>query len=308
MKSIDMAGRKIGVGLPCFIVAEAGVNHNGQIELARQLVDAAAAAGADAVKFQVFQAEKLVAPSAPKASYQREAGAFGESQLQMLKKLELPLAAFRDLEQYCRQKRILFLATPFDEQSSDFLEQLPVAGFKVSSCDLTHLGFLDHLARKGKPLLVSTGMANQTEVEAAVRAIRETGNDQVALLHCVSKYPAAPAEANLRAMATLAQAFDLPVGFSDHTPGLEVALAAVALGACVIEKHFTISRGLPGPDHRASLEPDELGSLVRGIRNVEAALGHGRKEPVAGEAEVAGAARRSLVCGRRHSRRYPHFS
>jgi N-acetylneuraminate synthase len=288
----------IGPGQPCFIVAEAGVNHNGSVAMARQLVDAAVEAGADAIKFQTFKAESMVVPQAPKADYQLQTTAAGESQLDMLKRLELPFEAFRELFAHCREKDILFLSTPFDEESADFLDDLGVVAFKIPSGEITNLPFLSHVACKRKPMLVSTGMAWLGEVESAVRAVKATGNHQVVLLHCVSNYPAEPREINLRAMQTMATAFDLPVGYSDHTLGTAVALAAVALGACVIEKHFTLDRNLPGPDHRASIEPDELKALTQGIRAVEAALGHGRKEPAASEASTAAVARKSLVAAR----------
>lgn|SRR5574337_759063 len=292
---IWIGDRTVGAGHRAFVVAEAGVNHNGSLDLARRLVDAAVKAGADAVKFQTFKAERLVAPGAPKAEYQERTTGTAESQLDMLRGLELSPEAHRDLMAYCRAQRILFMSTPFDEESADFLDDLGVIVFKIPSGEITNLSFLAHVARKGKPMIVSTGMAGLDEVEAAVHAIEEAGNRQLVLLHCVSSYPANPAEANLRAMDTMATAFRVPVGYSDHTPGIEVALAAVALGACVIEKHFTLDRGLPGPDHQASLEPDELTALVRGVRIVESALGHGRKEPTAGELDTARVARKSLV-------------
>jgi N-acetylneuraminate synthase len=294
-KTISIAQHLIGDQLPCFIIAEAGVNHNGSLDLAHRLIDAAVEAGADAVKFQTFKAEKIIAPHAPKADYQMQATGVDESQLEMVKRLELSYAAFRELYADCQSRGILFLSTPFDEESADFLDELGIAAFKVPSGEITNLPFLAHIARKGKPMIVSTGMAYLSEVEVAVRAIHDAGNHDIALLHCVSNYPADPADANLRAMQTLSMAFGVPIGFSDHTSGSEVPLAAVALGACIIEKHFTLDRTLPGPDHRASLEPDQLKALVHGIRKVEAALGHGRKEPAASEANTASVARRSLV-------------
>ena len=295
LNSLTVASRSIGPGHPCFIIAEAGVNHNGSLEMALQLVDVAAQAGADAIKFQTFQAEKLVSSQAPKADYQLQTTDAGESQLAMLQRLELSFDAFRELFAYCRTRGILFLSTPFDDESANFLDDLGVAAFKIPSGEVTNLPFLTHVARKGKPLIVSTGMAYLGEVETAVRTIGATGNQALVLLHCVSNYPADPADINLRAMATMGAAFAVPVGYSDHTMGDEVALAAVALGACVIEKHFTLDRTLPGPDHGASLEPEELGHLIQGIRRVESALGHGRKEPVASEINTASVARKSLV-------------
>ena len=293
--TLSIGQRLIGTDQPCFIIAEAGVNHNGDIELARRLIDVAALAGADAVKFQTFKAEKLVTTDAPKAEYQQQTTGAGESQFDMLKQLELSFNTFRELYVYCHSKGILFLSTPFDEDSADFLETLGVAAFKIPSGEITNLPYLTHIARKCKPMIVSTGMAYLGEVETAVRTIHAAGNHEIALLHCVSSYPADPSDINLRAMHTLSSAFSVPVGFSDHTLGLEIPLAAVALGACIIEKHFTLDRTLPGPDHPASLEPDQLKALISGIRHVEAALGHGRKEPTVNELNTASVARKSLV-------------
>lgn len=295
MDWIDISGRKVGQGQPCFIIAEAGVNHNGSIEMARQLVDVAVQAGADAIKFQTFKAERLVTPDAPKANYQLEATSAAETQYQMLRRLELSLEAHRELMAYCQQQGILFMSTPFDEQSADLLADLGVALFKIPSGEITNLPFLSHVAQKNKPMIVSTGMSYLGEVESAVRTIQETGHREMVLLHCVSNYPADPADTNLRAMHTMATAFNTLVGYSDHTLGIEVATAAVALGACVIEKHFTLDRNLPGPDHKASLEPEQLAALVRNIRTVETALGNGRKEPARSEANTAAVARKSLV-------------
>lgn len=292
--TVEIAGRKVGRGQPCFLVAEAGVNHNGDLAAARRLVDAAVRAGADAVKFQTFQASRLVSPHAPKADYQSAATGPAESQLQMLRRLQLSPQAHRDLFAYCRERGILFLSAPFDEESADFLNQLGVAAFKIPSGEITNIPLLERVAGFSKPMIVSTGMASMGEVETAVNAIRRRGCSQLILLHCVSSYPTAPVDANLAAMATVRRAFGAPVGYSDHTMGLEIALAAVTLGACVIEKHLTLDRSLPGPDQQASLEPDEWKALVEAIRNVEAALGHGRKEPAPCERNVAEVARKSL--------------
>jgi len=296
---IMMIGQRgVGRRKPCFIIAEAGVNHNGSIKLAHELVNVAINAGCDAVKFQTFKPEKVSSPFAPKAIYQLETTATDESQLEMGKRLELPFAAFRELHQHCIDKGIIFLSTPFDYESADFLEELPVPAFKVPSGELTNLFFLEHIAQKGSPLIVSTGMATMDEVAIAVETIRATGNQQMVLLQCVSSYPASPSSMNLRAMQTLEDAFKIPVGLSDHTVGTEVAFAAVALGACIIEKHFTLSQDLPGPDHRASLEPKDLVKLVKGIRNIEEALGDGIKRPASEELNTADVARRSLVAAR----------
>jgi N,N'-diacetyllegionaminate synthase len=297
-ETITIAERRVGRREPCFIIAEAGVNHNGSFELARELVDVAVDAGCDAVKFQTFKPEKVCSPLAPKAHYQLETTGAEESQLEMGKKLELPFEAFRNLYRYCIHKSIIFLSTPFDYESADFLAELPVPAFKIPSGELTNLFFLEHVAQKGRPLIVSTGMATLEEVALAVETIRATGNHQMILLQCVSNYPADPSSMNLRAMHALEDAFGVGIGLSDHTVGTEIAFAAVAMGASVIEKHFTLSKELPGPDHRASLEPQELVKLVKGIRNVEAALGDGIKQPAAEELNTAEVARRSLVAAR----------
>jgi N,N'-diacetyllegionaminate synthase len=298
MRCIDIGTHRIGPGNPCFVVAEAGVNHNGNRETALQLIDAAVEAGADAVKFQTFTAEKVISPHAPKAAYQTQTTSADESQLDMARRLELSAGIHWDLKSHCKDKGILFLSTPFDEDSADLLQQMDVPMFKVPSGEITNPDFVRHIAQKGKPLLVSTGMACLGEVETAVRTIEKAGNENIVLLHCVSNYPADPSDVNLRAMALMSAAFGVPVGYSDHTLGIAVALAAVALGACVIEKHFTLDCSMPGPDHRASVEPEELAAMVRGIRTVEKSLGSGRKEPAASEAGIAEVARRSLVAAR----------
>jgi sialic acid synthase SpsE len=221
-----------------------------------------------------------------------------ESQFDMLRRLELSPDAHRELQSYCHERGIIFLSTPFDDVAVDLLDELGVPAFKISSGDLTNSPLLEHVASKGKPVILSTGMSELSELIEAVSVLNTAGCENPVLLHCVSNYPADAAEVNLRAMQTMRSAFDVPVGFSDHTEGIDVALAAVALGACVIEKHFTLDRTLPGPDHRASLEPAELRELVRSIRRVETALGNGRKVPSASELETAKVARRSLVAAR----------
>lgn len=298
MNSIKIADRTIGKGQPCYIIAEAGVNHNGSLELAHKLVDAAAASGADAVKFQTFQAEKLVTGEAKKAAYQVEATGNSESQFEMLKKLELPLPAFKELIAHCREKKIQFLSTPFDKESADFLVSIGMPALKVPSGEVTNLPFLRFLALKKLPMIVSTGMATLGEIEGAVNTLRSSGEDNFVLLHCVTNYPTPPEDVNLRVMAVLEAAFEVPVGYSDHTRGIEIPIAATALGACIIEKHFTLDRAMEGPDHRASLEPHELKSMVAGIRMVEAALGSGVKTPSSIEQETAALVRRSLVAAR----------
>ena len=295
MQTIQVGNKLIGAAQPVFMIAEAGVNHNGDLKRARALIDVAVEAGADAVKFQTFQADRLATPDAPKADYQLQTTGDAESQFDMLRRLELSPDAHRELQSYCHERGIIFLSTPFDDVAVDLLDELGVPAFKISSGDLTNSPLLEHVASKGKPVILSTGMSELSELIEAVSVLNTAGCENPVLLHCVSNYPADAAEVNLRAMQTMRSAFDVPVGFSDHTEGIDVALAAVALGACVIEKHFTLDRTLPGPDHRASLEPAELRELVRSIRRVETALGHGRKVPSASELETAKVARRSLV-------------
>lgn len=295
MKSIEINGRPVGPGHPCFIIAEAGVNHDGKLDMARQLVDVAKAGGADAVKFQTFNAAQIVSSASPKAAYQVQRTDPTESQFEMLRRLQLSPEEHRELHAYCQERSVLFLSTPFDEASADLLADLGLPAFKIGSGEITNWPFLEHVARKGRPLILSTGMSYLSEVDEAVRVLLRAGCDQLVLLHCASVYPAHPADVNLRAMLTMYTAFGLPVGYSDHTSGIEVSLAAVAVGACVIEKHFTLDRRLPGPDHLASLEPEEFASMVRGIRTVEACLGHGRKEPVEREQDTRALMRKSLV-------------
>lgn len=280
---------------PCKIIAEIGVNHNGSVDLGRKLIDIAVEARADAVKFQTFTAEDLVTPTARKAAYQVANTGTDDSQFAMLKALELSEAQFAVLRAHCTDRGIEFMSTPFSLAAADLLERLRVDTYKVSSADLTHLPLLRHLARKGLPIILSTGMGTLSEVDEAVQAIRAEGNDQISLLHCVSNYPADPAECNLRAMDTMAQAFGLPVGWSDHTLGNQISWAAVARGASIIEKHITLDCNLPGPDHLASTEPADFAVFVAGIRDIEKALGHGRKQPTPSELETAKVGRRSIV-------------
>jgi N,N'-diacetyllegionaminate synthase len=293
MKQFFVGSRPVGEGEDCFVIAEAGVNHNGRLDYALKLVDVAVEAGADAVKFQTFRPELLAAPEAAKAAYQKETTDVGESQLDMLRKLALAFDEFARIKVYCEQRDIIFLSTPFDRESADFLDQLGMACFKIPSGELTNLPFLAHVGAKKKPIILSTGMGSLAEVRAAVATLEKAGSPGMAILQCVSNYPAAAADANLRAMQTLAQ-FGYPTGYSDHTLGIEVALASVALGAVIVEKHFTLDTTMEGPDHRCSLEPAELQTLVAGIRKVQASLGDGRKEAAPAEKDTAMAARRSL--------------
>jgi N,N'-diacetyllegionaminate synthase len=279
------------------VIAEAGVNHNGDIDLAFKLVDAAARAGADMVKFQTFRAQNLVTRGARKAGYQERQTGTGESQLDMLRRLELDESSHRGLLAHCKASGIGFLSTGFDSQSVDLLLELGVDWLKIPSGEITNLPYLRHIGGAGRQVILSTGMADQDETGQALAALEAAGTPRSAItvLHCTTEYPAPMASVNLRAMLTLRDAFGVRVGYSDHTRGIEVAVAAVALGACVIEKHFTLDRGLPGPDHQASLEPDELAAMVSSIRNVEVALGDGVKR--ASEFELANrdVVRRSLV-------------
>ena len=283
---------------PCIVIAEIGVNHNGDLDTAKLLIDVAVDAGADAVKFQTFIADNLTSRHARKADYQEKNDGAGESQAAMLKRLEFSedkLIACRD---YARKAGIGFLSTPFDKEAADLLEKIGVEAFKVSSGDLTDLPLLKHIAGKAKPVIISTGMATLSETEDAVAAIAAAGAPPLAILHCVSNYPAAPNEANLKAIDTIAAAFGKPVGWSDHTTGDEITIAAVARGARFIEKHFTLDRNMPGPDHNASLEPNELKDLIKKIRRVESAMGDGVKRPMPSELSTADVARKSIVIAR----------
>lgn len=281
-----------------FVIAEAGVNHNGDPALARALVDVAAAAGADAVKFQTFHVDRLLTRRAAKADYQRRATGNDQSQYEMLARLELSPADHEMLFAHCAAAGIEFMSTPFDPESARYLKGLGVRRLKISSGDVTNLPMLEVVGALGLPVVLSTGMADLAEVEAAVATLRAAGTTDLAVLQCVSNYPADPALANLRVMDTFARAFGTPVGLSDHSTGLTVAIAAAARGAAYIEKHFTLDRGLPGPDHQASLLPDELRALVTAVRLVEAALGDGVKRPAPSELPVREVARKSLVAAR----------
>lgn len=292
---VKIAGNPVGNGRKCFIIAEAGVNHNGDLDLALELVDKAASAGVDAIKFQTFRADRLASPLAPKAEYQKATTGSSESQLEMLRRFELSVQDHHSIMRRCGDLGLIFLSSAFDEDSVDFLDELGVAVFKVPSGELTNSPYLAHVSSKGKPLIVSTGMADMTEIEAAVSVIRDQGNKDLVLLQCLSSYPAPPDQVNLRAMYALTEKFGVPVGYSDHTEGISIACAAVAMGACVVEKHFTLSQDMAGPDHRASIEPEELSILVAAIRKVEAALGDGIKVPQSSELETRDVARKSLI-------------
>jgi N,N'-diacetyllegionaminate synthase len=282
------------------IIAEAGVNHNGDLNLAKRLIDVAAEAGADFVKFQTFAADRLVTRAVGKAEYQISSTGTGESQHEMLRRLELTPEAHRILIDHCRSRRIGFLSTGFDIESVDLLVKLGLEYIKVPSGEITNLPYLRHIGRLGKQVILSTGMATLNEVGSAIEVLERAGTSRkrMTVLHCTTEYPAPMVDVNLRAMLTIRDAFGVAVGYSDHTSGIEVATAAVALGATVVEKHFTLDTSLPGPDHKASLVPDQLKALVAAIRNVETALGDGIKRPRPSEAKNKQVVRKSLVAAK----------
>ena len=290
----------VDISKKVFIIAEAGVNHNGDVKLAYKLVDFAKEAEVDAIKFQTFKTEKVISKYAAMASYQKKNLGTNESQYEMVKKLEISYKEFKKLKDYCDEIKIMFLSTPDEEYSLNFLvDELNISFVKIGSGEVTNLPYLRKIAAKNKPIIMSTGMANLGEVEEAINTIREVNfKVQISLLHCTTNYPTPYEEVNLKAMQTLAAAFKLPVGYSDHTLGIEVPIAAVAMGAKIIEKHFTLDNKLPGPDHKASLEPDELKEMVKAIRNIEKALGDGIKKPNKSEIEIMKVARRSLIATR----------
>ena len=280
------------------IIAEAGVNHNGSIETAGQLIETAAEAGADLVKFQTFSADRLVTGSASKADYQLETTSTSESQHEMIRKLELSREMHEELIAHCKKCGVGFFSTGFDPQSVDLLAELGLDRFKIPSGEITNLPYLRHIGQYGKPVILSTGMARLGEIEAALEVLEASGTprERVTVLHCNTEYPTPMADVNLKAMLAIRDAFGVQVGYSDHTLGIEVPIAAVAMGATVIEKHFTLDRNLPGPDHRASLEPDELKAMVQAIRNIELALsGDGHKRPSPSESKNLEIIRKSLV-------------
>jgi len=282
------------------IIAEAGVNHNGDVELAKRLIDVAADAGADLVKFQTFSAERLATQGAPKADYQKQTTDQAESQFAMLKQLELSTEMHGVLIAHCQQRKIGFFSTGFDIQSLDYLASLGAERFKIPSGEITNLPYLRHVGGFGKPVILSTGMANLGEIEAALEVLEAAGTPrtQITVLHCNTEYPTPMQDVNLRAMCSIRDAFGVAVGYSDHTAGIEVPIAAVALGAIVIEKHLTLDRNLPGPDHKASLEPEEFAAMVRAIRNIEQAMGDCIKRPSPSESKNKPIARKSLVAAK----------
>ncbi len=292
---IRIGTRAVGDHEPCYVVAEAGVNHNGSLDRARRMIRVAKRCGADAIKFQSFHADDLATTEARLARYQQRTGAHATSQVEMLRRLALAEEEQTELFELCQREGIEFLSTPFDDSSADFLYKLGVPAFKIASGDLTNLPFLRLIARFRKPMIVSTGMARWEEVTQAVRTIRSSGNQRIVLLQCTTAYPEPPEEANLRVIAEYRRRLGTLSGFSDHTTGLMAGAAAVALGACLVEKHFTLSRKLRGPDHLASLEPGELERFIIQIREVERSLGDGRKRPMPSERENMVVARKSVV-------------
>ena len=282
------------------LIAEAGVNHNGDLQLAKNLVDAAAQAGADVVKFQTFTANRLATGRAEQAAYQQEALAKSQGQLAMLQQLELKPEHHVELIDYCQQQGIEFLSTAFDPLSIELLASLKLKRWKIPSGEITNLPYLRQIGNQGQPVILSTGMATLGEIEAALAVLEQAGTPrtEITVLHCTTEYPAPPEEVNLLAMSSIAQAFGVAVGYSDHTDGIAVPIAAVAMGATVIEKHLTLDRKLPGPDHKASLEPDQFAAMVRGIRTIEQSLGDGIKRPTPCEQANLPVVRKSLVAAR----------
>jgi len=278
-----------------FIIAEAGVNHNGSFELAKRLVDKAVWAGADCIKFQTFNSKSLVSKNAKKAEYQKKTTDSNENQLEMLKKLELSKEKFIELRDFCNQKGIIFLSTPFDLESISFLSSIGVDTWKVPSGEITNYPFLKMIGQRKEKVIMSTGMSTIEEVRYAVGVLKNFGTTDITLLHCTTEYPAPYDSVNLKAMQSLQKEFGFKVGYSDHTSGIEIPVAAVAIGATVIEKHFTLDKNMEGPDHKASLEPEELRQMVLSIRNVEVALGNGIKQPSEAEKKNIAITRKSIV-------------
>lgn len=297
-KNFKIKNKTVGDGQPCFIIAEAGVNHNGNMQTAKKLIDKAKQAGADAIKFQTYLTENLVSKSSPKAKYQVKRTSKKESQYKMLKELELNKKQTKELASYAKKKKIIFLSTPYDFESADLLSSLKVPAFKIASCDITNIPLLRHVAKKKKPIILSTGMSTMHEIIKAVNEIQKRGNNKIALLQCTTDYPANPKEINLHAILTLQKNFALPIGYSDHTTGPTAALVAVSLGSTVIEKHFTLDRNMKGPDHFASSEPEELKLLVDEIRKIEKTFGTSTKKPTKSELVNLKNMRRSIYANK----------
>lgn len=293
--TISIGSRKIGPGMPVFIIAEVGVNHNGDLKLAKELIREAASCGADCVKFQTFKASRVVTKDAPKAQYQLKTTAPDQSQLDMLKSLEIDFNAYKEIIECCKEHGVVFISTPYNVEDVDFLGELGVHAFKLASMHVFEPWFARYTASKGKPIIISTGMATLKDVDETVRAIRETGNEDLVLLQCTTNYPSRLDDANLLAMKTMARSFDVLTGYSDHTEGNTACILSVGLGAKVIEKHFTLDKSLPGPDQSTSADPKEFSRLAHNIRKSEKALGSSLKEPCEIEKENALGMRRSIV-------------
>jgi len=283
-----------------FIIAEAGVNHNGSIDFAKNLIDVAVNSGADAVKFQTFKAKNLVSVNAPKAEYQKQTTNSSESQFNMIKKLELNEDIHKELIAYCKEVNITFLSTPFDNESANLLFKLGLQIFKIASGEITNLPFLKHIGSLNKKIILSTGMSTLEEIAGAITILTDSGSqkENITVLHATTMYPTPMEDVNLNAMQTIKNKFNVSVGYSDHTLGIEVDIAAVAMGATIIEKHFTLDKKMEGPDHKASLEPDELKSMVDAIRNIEKAMGDGVKRPAISEKSNIDIARKSIVANK----------
>lgn len=297
-RTLSIDGRSIGPPDPAFIIAEIGVNHNGSLSLAKEMIDTAKDCGADCVKFQTFRASRVVSPAAPKSAYQLQTTDPGQSQLDMLKGLELEEGDWAEIIAHCAARDVRFLSTPYNFEDADLLERLGVGAYKIASGQAVEHAFLAHVAAKGKPVLLSTGMCTLAEAAFAARTLRNAGNRRFAVLQCTTNYPAAPKDANLRAMVLLGKALNAPFGYSDHTTTSTSAIAAVALGACIVERHFTLDKGMEGPDHSSSSDPEEFRALVSSLREVEACLGSGEKTPCEAERKNAPGMRRSLFAAR----------
>jgi len=298
MDVVRIGDREVGGGAPVYIIAEAGSNHDRSLDQAKRLIDVAAEAGADAVKFQTFTADRIVAETKTRAKYLDDLLPPDKTMSDLFRELELPHEWHAALFEHATAAGLDFISTPFDFEAVDLLDDLGVKVFKVASYELWHLPLIREVASRGKPIICSTGMADLADVQDAVDTVAATGNDQLILLHCVVNYPPPFSDLNLRAIGTLRQAFHVPVGYSDHSSGITAPIVATALGAAVIEKHYTLSRDLPGPDHRFAIEPDELAAMVRGIRDAQAALGTGIKRMAPAEADLYVTARRSLFAAR----------
>jgi len=294
-KSVRIGKISAGDDYPVIIIAEVSLNHNGDMNIAKKMIDVASEAGADIIKFQTFRAEGFISDKNMTYTYKEYSGKKTESQFDMFKRLELPFEWHKKLKDYAESKKLIFMSTPGDEECADFLEKLGVAAFKVGSDDLTNLRLIEHIAKKGKPMIISTGMSTMDEIEDAVQTIYSTGNKQIVILHCSSEYPANPENVNLNFIKTLKKKFDVPIGFSDHTPGIAVPIASVAVGACLIEKHFTLDKKMTGPDHSFSSDPIELNLLVEGCRMAKKSIGSGIRNMTEEEKEMKRISRKSIV-------------